>query len=78
MRLAGWKCDVCGAEKKEKNHWWLLGVSLGGPMELRLWDEKTAQVANWQHLCGEKCVMAQVGKFMGGKKGQVSEFMGAQ
>jgi len=57
-------CDVCGATKKETNHWWLLEENMGGVFKLRTWSEQLATVNGVQHLCSEQCAVAMVSRFM--------------
>lgn len=55
MIVASVRCDVCGAEKREANHWFAGDVR--GVTELiiaRLVDVEKQK--HMTHLCGEKCV----------------------
>lgn len=71
MILSTYRCDVCGALKKENNHWWLAwreqstNTFCVQPFEsvLRL----NGVVENEFHLCGQSCVNSKLSEFMGGK-----------
>jgi hypothetical protein len=59
-------CDVCGAERKETNHWFYairVGCSLVvQPMNHALSPFSPTDVIN--HLCGETCALKKVGEFI--------------
>lgn len=52
-------CDVCGAERKEANHWWMgeEGNSFSSP-KFHDWDETL--LATSMHICGEECAHAAI------------------
>jgi len=56
-------CDICGAEKKQSNHWF---VAYGQGEELRLsgWSSRHAKRPGTMHLCGHKCLHRLVDDFM--------------
>lgn len=60
-------CDVCGAAKREANHWWTACLSAG---RLCLWEFEPLQSAPtipmWD-LCSEQCVNRLVGQWMRGQ-----------
>jgi hypothetical protein len=48
-------CDMCGAQKREANHWFLVREESG---ELRIsgWNFPHTLSPETRHLCGETCV----------------------
>jgi hypothetical protein len=59
-------CDVCGAEKKEANHWWMAQIS---SRQFLLWPWDTgARDKGILHLCGEACVLKRLSEFLGGNQ----------
>jgi hypothetical protein len=62
-------CDVCGAEKKQTNHWYVTCEQAG---ELRLggWSSRMRQRPNAKHLCGQTCLHKLVDEFIARSSGQ--------
>lgn len=63
------RCDVCGAEKKEANHWFIgfeVERSLSEPENLRIepWEWARAELTYAIHLCGSQCVQKRVQEFL--------------
>lgn len=62
MLVLKFSCDVCGAEKKETNHWWMAWAGTGGfyiaPLEP---VEHTEQV---KAVCGRTCATKLLERFM--------------
>jgi len=64
------KCDICGKQKADVNHWWLFGVMnvLGTEdvytsFEAKPWIESEAE---WmRHACGQECLTQAVNRWMG-------------
>lgn len=56
-------CDVCGAEKRQTNHWFVAWESAG---ELRVsgWSSRNRQRAGSKHLCGQVCLHKLADDFM--------------
>ena len=67
-----YRCDGCGADKREANHWWALGIDgrnlILGTLEsyesgcnelLSPWPD-AAMI-----LCGQDCVTKKISAFMG-------------
>jgi hypothetical protein len=55
--VKSYKCDECGVQKMESNHW---VVALPSPTPARdvyfkAWDEKVIYFKAAIHLCGEGC-----------------------
>ena len=58
-------CDICGAEKKQTNHWFVASEQAG---ELRVsgWNARNKLRAGTKHLCGQACLHKLVDEFMAG------------
>jgi len=56
-------CDICGAEKKETNHWFVVYEHQG---ELRVsgWSPQSKIRPGSKHLCGQTCMNKLVVEFM--------------
>ncbi len=59
-------CDVCGVERKESNHWFLVFLheasGHGSPaVSIQPWDFRDACMQGTQHACGHPhaCVLAE-------------------
>lgn len=59
-------CDVCGRQKGEVNHWYMLSI-MGGEFILSAWDADKKHAH--KHLCGQECVIKAVNEYLssGGK-----------
>ncbi|HEY3706382.1 MAG TPA: hypothetical protein VGL22_15070, partial [Terracidiphilus sp.] len=62
-------CDVCGAEKKQTNHWYVTCEQAG---ELRVsgWSSRMRQRPGTKHLCGQTCLHKLVDEFIARVSGQ--------
>jgi hypothetical protein len=62
------KCDGCGSEKKEANHWFTVSIFEG---TLRIQRLETAMRAglteDMEIICGQECVAKKVSEWMGRK-----------
>ncbi len=56
-------CDVCGAEKKQTNHWYV-ACEQSGEMRLGGWNSRMRQRPGSKHLCGQTCLHKLVDEFM--------------
>jgi hypothetical protein len=58
-------CDICGAEKKQTNHWFVAYIQAG---ELRVsgWSAQRRLRAGSKHLCGQTCLHKLVDEFIAG------------
>lgn len=56
-------CDICGAEKKQTNHWFVAYEHAG---ELRIggWKSRYCKRPGSRHLCGQTCLHKLVDEFM--------------
>jgi hypothetical protein len=56
--VKSYKCDECGVQKMESNHW-VIGLlyPMGSKsiVQLGCWDAKMAEWKGAIHLCGEGC-----------------------
>jgi hypothetical protein len=70
MKAAIYKCDYCGVERKEANHWFVGIVlvcadpAINRPMlKLYFWPEYADQIGA-KHLCGQACVHKFVDEYL--------------
>src|ERR1700747_1949665 len=58
-------CDICGAEKRQTNHWFVAYAHAG---ELRVtgWSATRRLRAGSKHLCGQTCLHKLVDEFIAG------------
>jgi len=56
-------CDICGAEKKQTNHWFVAYEQTG---ELRVsgWNSRNRLRTGSKHLCGQACLHKLADDFM--------------
>ena len=72
MRIETYRCDVCGVEKREANHWWWLGwnesyqraVLLTAAVRAQRFSEDENVKYVKFDLCGEACVTKKLSEFM--------------
>jgi hypothetical protein len=65
-------CDVCGAERKETNHWFVAVPSVDSatePFKIYTWkaarfnrllEMRTSKKAGAKHVCGQRCLLLLV------------------
>lgn len=60
------KCDVCGKQKGEANHWFLANTPVSPQPVIRIcgWNIDAAYMPEFVHLCGEECVQKKVSEFL--------------
>ena len=56
-------CDVCGAEKKQTNHWFV-ACEQAGELRVSGWNSRNRLRAGSKHLCGQTCLHKLVDEFM--------------
>lgn len=56
-------CDVCGAEKRQTNHWFV-AYEQGGELRLSGWTSRRRLRPESKHLCGQTCLHKFVDDFM--------------
>lgn len=56
-------CDICGAQKREANHWFVASQESG---ELRIngWNSLRLLSPETKHLCGETCAHKLISQFL--------------
>jgi hypothetical protein len=62
IRLAV-SCDICGAEKKQTNHWFV-AYEQSGELRISGWNSRHCKRAGSRHLCGQTCLHKLVDEFM--------------
>jgi hypothetical protein len=55
-------CDMCGAEKRATNHWYV-ALEREGELRLGTWAALGKRRARARHLCGQKCLHKLVDDF---------------
>jgi hypothetical protein len=62
-------CSVCGAERKDANHWFVLTETKAG-FHLQSWEwavrEEMLDEEGTEHLCGQVCAHKLLDRFMSG------------
>ena len=64
-------CDICGAEKKQTNHWFV-AYEAAGELRVSGWSSRNRLRAGSKHLCGQACLHKLADDFMArviGEKG---------
>jgi hypothetical protein len=56
-------CDICGAEKKQTNHWFV-AFEQGGELRVCGWSSRNRLRPGSRHLCGQTCLHKLVDEFM--------------
>jgi hypothetical protein len=56
-------CDICGAEKKQTNHWFVVHEQ-GDELRLTGWNSRSRLRAASKHLCGQVCLHKLADIFM--------------
>jgi hypothetical protein len=56
-------CDICGAEKKQTNHWFV-AYELGGELRVSGWSSRNRLRTGSKHLCGQTCLHKLADDFM--------------
>lgn len=56
-------CDICGAEKKETNHWFV-ACETAGELRVSGWNSRNRLRAGSKHLCGQACLHKLADDFM--------------
>lgn len=65
------KCDFCGKQKGDANHWWLYVVHGDGrvgcearSIQFLRWNETIAESQPEGHICSQGCAVKALSKFM--------------
>ena len=56
-------CDICGAEKKQTNHWFV-AYEQSGELRVSGWNSRNRLRPGAKHLCGQTCLHKLVDDFM--------------
>ena len=56
-------CDICGAEKKQTNHWFV-AYEQGGELRVSGWNSRNRLRTGSKHLCGQACMHKLADEFM--------------
>jgi hypothetical protein len=56
-------CDICGAEKKQTNHWFV-AYTHGGELRVTGWGTQGKLRAGAKHLCGQTCLHKLLDEFI--------------
>lgn len=56
-------CDVCGAEKRQTNHWFV-AFRHGGELRVAGWSASNRLRAGSKHLCGQTCLHKLLDEFI--------------
>jgi hypothetical protein len=56
-------CDVCGAEKRQTNNWFV-AYNHAGELRISSWNSSARQRPGTKHLCGQTCLHKLVDEFM--------------
>jgi len=56
-------CDICGTEKKQTNHWFVVHDQ-GGELRVSGWNSRNRLRPGSKHLCGQTCLHKLVDDFM--------------
>lgn len=56
-------CDICGAEKKQTNHWFV-AYEQGGELRVSGWNSRNRLRGGSKHLCGQACLHKLADDFM--------------
>src|SRR5579859_667108 len=56
-------CDICGAEKRQTNHWFV-AYAHGGELRVTGWTANKRMRAGSKHLCGQTCLHKLVDEFI--------------
>lgn len=56
-------CDMCGAEKKQTNHWFV-ACEISGELRVSGWNSRNRLRTGSKHLCGQACLHKLADEFM--------------
>ena len=65
MRKIAFYCDICDAEKRSVNRWWLVFINDKG-LQMCEWDDAKAKRKGAKHLCGVEHLYKMVGQYVDG------------
>lgn len=56
-------CDICGAEKKQTNHWFV-ACEQAGELRVSGWSSRNKLRTGSKHLCGQTCLHKLLDEFL--------------
>ena len=56
-------CDICGRDKQQTNHWFVV-YEHGAELRISGWNSQARTSAKAKHLCGQTCLHKLVDEFM--------------
>jgi len=56
-------CDICGAGKRQTNHWFVC-YEQSGELRVSGWNSRYLLCSGVKHLCGESCLHTLVSEFL--------------
>jgi hypothetical protein len=62
MKVNTYACDVCGAQRKEANHWFAVMIGEYRQVTIYLWGTAPVDDAFVNHICGIECLNKFVNK----------------
>ena len=77
LRPAPYACDVCGHEKQDTNHWFILFPSSNENTivyAVYTWDDTVAEKQGAKHLCGSDCLAQMQSKLISKLQGAKNVF----
>jgi hypothetical protein len=66
MEYPNYRCDVCGKEKGEANHWFAVQAIVEMVFKAMTWEEATESPAfsSYEHICGEECLHKRLAQWL--------------
>jgi hypothetical protein len=58
-------CDICGAEKRQTNHWFV-AYAQAGELRVSAWNSTGRTRSGTKHLCGQTCLHKLVDEYIAG------------
>ncbi len=58
-------CDICGAQRRETNHWFI-AYEQSGELRVSGWNFQRLHCPGTKHLCGENCLHKLLDEFLAG------------
>jgi endogenous inhibitor of DNA gyrase (YacG/DUF329 family) len=72
-KVETFKCDQCGKQKQETNHWFVITPGLTAALILRTWNTADITAHGVRHLCGQQCVVAELNQWMNDQSAKPTE-----
>jgi hypothetical protein len=57
------RCDICGSQKRQSNHWFVV-CELSGGLHIGPWTSPHLLSPDTKHLCGETCAHKLISHFL--------------